>query len=420
MRAPADIFRLESFGGFYYSRRTRETVAFPAAYADFLLETTRRPADRILRDDRDRFAQIRRRRKRTLEQWQRDGILDAELRCRARVVANRPPSGVLGAPLATSFEITERCNLRCQHCYVERGAARRPEVSPAVLGRAFAELDRAGSPAVTLSGGEPLMRRDVWEILDRARDHQLEIKFCTNATLVDRVAARRLVCYPIHTFSISLEGASAAVHDRGRGSGNFERVARGVALLRDAGAARIMLRITVTSHNLATLPEIAAVGDGWGVDAISFRPYRYNGAALDSTLVVERAAYDRAMRRLKRGWRARCKGVFGRSLPTRSPSFARYVPRFGCIGGNGTLSVKADGSGVACATVRSSGEWNLEQHSLIDCWYRDPAINRWRQMQAPAVCRDCDRLAECGGGCRARAYAMGQGIAGPDPWCCSR
>jgi len=414
-----DIFRRERFGGFYYSRRSRETIAFPLDYTDFLIETTRRPAGQVLAEERDRYAAIRECWEQTGEQWQRDGILDPARVCQARVVVNQPPPGVLGAPLATSFEITERCNLRCRHCYVERDAKPLPAVSVAALERAFAQLDGAGSPAITLSGGEPLLRQDVWDILDRARQHHLEIKFCTNANLVDAAAARRLVEYPIHTFSISLDGGTPESHDQMRGAGNFEQVARGVRALRDAGAAKIMLRVTVTASNLATLSDFAAVGDHWGVDAISFRPYRFNGAAIDSTLLVARSTYDLAVRRLELGWQGRCRGIFGQSLTTRAPGFAAYIPRFGCNGGHGTLAVKADGAVVACATVRMADDWNLEQHSLLDCWYRAPSIARWRQLQAPARCRACASLDLCGGGCRARALALRQGIDGPDPWGCT-
>ncbi|MFH1808307.1 MAG: radical SAM protein [Pseudomonadota bacterium] len=418
MRERSDILRLESFGGFYYSRRSRDTTALPVEYADLLLEATRRPAAQVLREDRSHFAVIRRRGKRTLQEWQRDGLLDAEGLCHARIVANRPPTGVLGAPLATSFELTERCNLSCQHCYVERCTPGSAEVSPATLGLAFAALARAGSPGITLSGGEPLARQDLWEILDRARDQQMDIKFCTNGTLVDRPCARRLVRYPIHTFSISLDGATPEIHDSVRGAGNFEQVARGVRHLRAAGAARILLRLTVNARNLGTLADVAAVGDAWGVDAVSFRPFRYNGAALDASLVVNRQTYDLALRRLRRRWRGQCKGIFGSSLPARAPRFAGYIPRFGCNGGHGTLSVKADGSVVACASVRAPDEWKLAQHDLIEAWYEAPSIRRWRSLEAPGECASCAHLDRCGGGCRARAQALGLGIEGVDTWCC--
>jgi len=420
MPSPPDIFRRESFGGFYYSRQTRETIAFPQEHADFLLQATLRPAPQILeREATSSFSNVRRRGQRTLDEWRASGILDDELMCRARVVNNRPPEGVLGAPLATSFEITERCNLRCPHCYVERGTLARHEVSPAALGRAFGDLDRAGSPAITISGGEPLLRRDLWKILDRARDHQLDVKLCTNATRIDDSIAARLLDYPIHTFSVSLDGPTEAVHDGVRGAGNFDQVAAGVRALRQAGAARIMLRVTVTAHNINSLASYAALGERWEVDAVSFRPFRFNGAALDPALVVERSAYDLALLALERGWRGEVKASFGSSLPTRAPAFARYIPRFGCNGGNGTLAVKADGSVVACATVRMPGEWSLKQRGLLDCWYHAPSIQRWRQLRAPEECRGCVQLAGCGGGCRARAQALGQGLEGPDLWCCS-
>jgi len=414
-----DIFRRESFGGFYYARGSRETIAFPQEHADFLLQCTLRPASQVLEEELpSSFSNIRRRAQPTLDEWRASGILDDELMCRARVHTNHPPADVLGAPLATSFELTERCNLHCPHCYVERGTLARQELSPAALGRAFKDLDRAGSPGVTLSGGEPLLRRDIWEILDRARDHQLDVKLCTNATRLDKPTARRLVGYPIHTFSVSLDGPCAEVHDRVRGAGNFDQVDRGVMALRDAGAAKIMLRITVTAHNLDSLAGYAELGDSWKVDAVSFRPFRFNGAALDPTLVVSREDYDQAMQELERSWSGECRASFGSSLPTRAPAFAGYIPRFGCNGGNGTLSVKADGSVVACATVRTPGEWNLKQHDLLESWYHAPSIRQWRQLSTPEQCLACDRLAGCGGGCRARAQALNQGLAGPDLWCC--
>lgn len=421
MQTRHDFLRIEHFGGFYYSRETRQTTALPHEYADFLLQTTLRPATRVLETEaKDSFPTIRRLIQPTLDDWRTSGVLDEEFRCRARVVRNHPPVGVLGAPVATSFEITERCNLRCMHCYVDRRTSARREVTPTALAMAFEELERAGSPAITLSGGEPLIRRDVWEILDRAMDRQLDVKFCTNATQIDRPVAQRLVRYPIHTYSVSLDGPTAEVHDSIRGTGNFDRVFRGVKALRDAGAPNVMLRITVTARNIDNLAGYATVGDIWPVDAISFRPFRFNGAAREPALVVSRPSYDRAVRLLERRWQGKARGIFGSSLPTRSPGFAPYIPRFGCNGGNGTLSVKADGSVVACATVRTPDEWNLERRGLLECWYGAPSIQRWREIQAPDECLRCNELDRCGGGCRARAQSMGRGLGGADPWCCPR
>src|SRR6185295_16974053 len=116
----------------------------------------------------------------------------------------------LRGPLVTNFQLTQACNLRCEHCFVDVTAKPNPaELSTAQVFSVFAELATAGSPIVILAGGEPMLRRDFWEIAEGIGDFGIDAALCTNATLITPKNAARLARSGIRWYSISLDGPRA-------------------------------------------------------------------------------------------------------------------------------------------------------------------------------------------------------------------
>ncbi len=167
-------------------------------------------------------------------------------------------------PLYVKIKLTWRCNLRCHMCNVWR-QRREDALSLEILRTLAGELDSLGTRKIHLSGGEVLLRPDLFDIIATFSGHGMQVNLTTNGTLVTPEAAARLVEAEVNNVSISLDGATPAVHDALRGRGNWKRTIRGIRNLRRAGKrARHKLHIRINTvitrrnyRDLALLPEIA-------------------------------------------------------------------------------------------------------------------------------------------------------------------
>ena len=147
----------------------------------------------------------------------------------------------LGLPLSVHLDLTYRCNERCEHCYLEHDD--RGEMSLVEIRALLRDLADAGVFFLTLSGGEPLMRRDCFEIIESARALGFNVKLKTNAVMVREKEARRLRALGVEQVQISLYSHRAEVHDGiTKLPGSLKRTLAGIRLLRAAG-----LRVTLAN-----------------------------------------------------------------------------------------------------------------------------------------------------------------------------
>ena len=146
-------------------------------------------------------------------------------------VADQPPSATrsltddfklgLEAPICLTWELTYACNLACRHCLSSSGRRDPAELSTAECFGVVDELQRLGVFYVNLGGGEPMLRRDFFDIVEYSTAHDVGVKFSTNGTYIDPAAARRLASMDYLDIQVSIDGATAAVNDHVRGQGSF-------------------------------------------------------------------------------------------------------------------------------------------------------------------------------------------------------
>jgi radical SAM protein with 4Fe4S-binding SPASM domain len=179
------------------------------------------------------------------------------------------------------IHITDRCNLKCIHCYAGSGAGGRDGLESGKIHGLIDEHVARGGRAITISGGEPLLRADWHEILEHACE-SLKATVNTNGTLITRESAAlfaRLRPY----VQISLDGPSAEVHDRVRGRGTFDATLRGIRLLQDAGMAeRLIVSMTLMKHNIGRAPEMLSFIEKLAIPKLRFLPLHSQGRARSS------------------------------------------------------------------------------------------------------------------------------------------
>jgi radical SAM protein with 4Fe4S-binding SPASM domain len=298
-----------------------------------------------------------------------------------------------------------------------------------------------GAPALLLSGGEPLMRPDVFDLIAEARGQGLPVTLSTNGTLVTPRVAGRLAGLGVRYVGISLDGIGP-VHDAFRGRrGAFERSLAGIRALRSAGV-RAGVRVTLSEAAIAALPALFALVEREGVGRICFYHLvpagrgvgQAPGRAPDVRAAVE-AIFGQAERWVDDDRDVEVLTVDNYSdgpalhlrRSTRDPEGAATVSR--ALTWNGGAR-NASGTGLAAVDwegwVRPDQFWpgprlgNVRDRPLSEIWSRpSPPLRalRARPGRLSGRCRSCRFLAMCGGGLASRALAATGSLTASDPAC---
>ena len=179
------------------------------------------------------------------------------------------------------WNCTRRCNLRCVHCYSSAGNVDSPEVLNTEEGKAFIrDLADFGVPVVLFSGGEPLLREDIFELADFAREQGMRTVLSTNGTLVTEEVAEKIRDVGFAEAGISLDGIGEK-NDRFRGkNGAYEAALQGIRNCVALGQ-RVSLRFTITRSTYSEIPAIFDLVEREGVDRVCFYHLAYVGRASD-------------------------------------------------------------------------------------------------------------------------------------------
>jgi AdoMet-dependent heme synthase len=172
-------------------------------------------------------------------------------------------------PRLIFWEVTKGCNLHCIHCRATATELMSPRDLPTAKARNIIEqIASYGNPILVLSGGEPLYRRDIFELAKLGTERGLRIALATNGTLVTRDVAQKIVDAGVKRVSISLDGSDAQTHDTFRGiPGSFEAAVYGFQNLKKLGMP-VQINMTIAKHNASQLPAVLELAKTLGADAL--------------------------------------------------------------------------------------------------------------------------------------------------------
>lgn len=319
-------------------------------------------------------------------------------------------SPLLGRPLCGpvhgTIMVTYRCNYDCVMCDMPGKCATRvrggeTELSTDRFRAIIGEFARLGTPGVGFTGGEPMLRADIYDLLACTRRYRLITHLNTNGYFIDDAAARRLIDIGVDSVNISLDGAAPATHDRIRNHpGAFERATTAVERLhrlrRQQGAAlRIKNVAVIDETNIDEVPELIRLSRELGADCIEFIP-RQPLAAAD--LVVERrvtadeALLNKVDTMVAYIRKAAQEGFGIENSPAHlrlfRSSFAGFPSPVRCRAGYNSLAVDCYGDVFPCFPWVSWGKsvGNVREGSLVELW-NSPGYQLSRD--SASVCRDC-------------------------------
>jgi radical SAM protein with 4Fe4S-binding SPASM domain len=332
------------------------------------------------------------------------------------------------------WHLTERCNLNCSHCY--QTGARVDELSLAEIREVLdeiIEMIRAWeeayslkfSPSFNVTGGEPLLRRDLFEILEEMSSRDFDIYLLTNGILINDDKAKTLAALDVRGVQVSLEGPEE-IHDSIRGQGSFAASSLGVKHLINAGL-KVTLNATLSEINGDKFGEMVEIANNLGVHKLGFSRLVPSGRGLglvdkmiDSKRVKE--IYTEIFALETNGLEiVTGDPVASQMLSGSDTEDCGDIATGGCAAGVSGLTLLPDGTVMPCRRMAVT-VGNVREDSLREIWADSPILEQLRNRKSyRGKCGSCNRWATCRG-CRAIAYAHslsrgGNDLLAADPQC---
>ncbi|MGA2499723.1 MAG: radical SAM protein, partial [Tepidisphaeraceae bacterium] len=260
----------QHFGCIVYDRRTCQYLPFDREATGVLRDLSRRSLAEVLAACPD--APERARILAFCDWGSALGLFTLDDRWAGAVLEITPPHDHLTGPLTVHLELTARCNLQCRHCFAESSPSRgtHDELPLDELEQLFVDMASCGAFRLGITGGEPLLRGDLADVLRLAGRHGLSPCLTTNGLLITDDLARQLADMRLAWLNVSLDGASARTHDAVRGPGAFERTLSRITVLRRH--VPFSLAFTVMAQNLDEIGVCAQLARDVGAQAAVFRP----------------------------------------------------------------------------------------------------------------------------------------------------
>ena len=306
-----------------------------------------------------------------------------------------------GLPYRAHVIVTHTCNLACQHCY--QAEHRSDDLSLEELTRVFHEMAGLGTLFLTLGGGEPLARRDFWEVLAAARKERFAVDLFTNGTLVDGEAARRLKQLGVVRVAVSLHGGHAQTHDAFvQRPGTFDRIQRAIDHLTAAGlATEVKTNVTTTNHR--ELPDIEARLGGRPLVQLKHAFHLHakdDGDAAPTRLRVDEGQERAATRDELAGWTAERIGkTFEQAARAQARSSEELAP---CQAARTAFALMPNGDVTPCTVTGGLVMGNVRQRPLAEIWGKSAMGRRFRAISHGSFegerdeCASCDFRKVCG------------------------
>ena len=360
-------------------------------------------------------------------------------------------------PRLVFWELTTGCNLRCVHCRATAQELASPyDLSTPDALKVIEQVSSVSRPILILSGGEPLFRKDLFELAAYAVERELLVALATNGTLITPEVAEHIRASGIRRVAISFDGADAETHDAFRGlPGAFEAARRGLRNVQDAGVST-QINTTIARHNAHQLPQILEMALALGVDALhTFLLVPVGcGVNIADEQMVPAADYEKILHwfydREREGrleLKATCAphyfrvrkqrevnerraaqaqmdaphpGALGADLKSRAAHPSRH-PQMGavtkgCLAGSGVCFISHRGEVFPCGYLPVKAG-DLRTESFAEIWESSPVFAALRDPNnLKGKCGACEFRQICLG-CRARAFAATGDYLDEEPFC---
>ena len=323
--------------------------------------------------------------------------------------------------MIVSWNTTNACNMYCDHCYRDARCKAEEELSTAEAKTLLEQIARAGFKIMLFSGGEPLMRPDIVELVAYAASLGLRPVFGTNGTLITLEMAQKLKAAGAMGMGISLDSMDREKHNRFRKvPGAWEGAVQGMRNCRAAGLP-FQIHTTVMEWNNHELEDLTdfAVAEGAVAHHFFFLVPTGRAKTIEAESLRAEAYEDTLTRIMKKQQEVEIE-----LKPTCAPQFLRIAAqmglktrfRRGCLAGTAYCIISPRGKVQPCAYLNME-LGDVRQTPFDEIWKNSEVLNKLRTLEYSGGCGSCEYKRACGG-CRARAayYHEGDYMA-EEPWC---
>ena len=345
-----------------------------------------------------------------------------------------PHTGQANTIRLVAWETTRRCNLACKHCRaVAEDHPYDNELDTQAAYTMLEQIKEVGDPIIILTGGEPLLRDDIYDIAAYGTQLGLRMVMAPNGTLITPEIAEKLKVSGIKRISVSLDGSTPETHDEFRGLDNaFEDAIRGIKIAKAAGL-EFQINTTITKTNLDQIPKILSLAEDLGAVAhhifllVPTGRGKYivdkeiNAQEYEETLNWFYDQREKTPLQLK----ATCAPHYYRILRQRAKADGKKVTfethgldavTRGCLAGTGFCFISHVGKVQTCGFLDvECGD--ITRQTFKEVWENSSVFNEMRDFnQLENKCGICEFKRVCGG-CRARAYEATGNYLAEEPLC---
>ena len=323
-------------------------------------------------------------------------------------------------PSLVSWNLTRLCNLRCPHCYLSAGKKGADELTTGECLGLLDEMQALGTEMVILTGGEPLLRKDIYDLATAAAERGMWVVMGTNGVLLDDRVARKMVECGVKGVGISIDSLDPAKHDSFRGGReSWQHSVNALAVAR-ANGLEVLVQTTVMDFNrdeILRLIEFARERGAWSFNLYFLvqtgRGQRLNDLSAGDTEALLAELVDAQEEYRPMLVRSKCAPQFKRIAFEQGK---RGLESGGCMAGTEYCRITPDGDVTPCPYMTLIAG-NVREQSFTDVWRTSPVLTALRDPgRLTGRCGACEYKELCGG-CRCRAYAgLGDYLA-EDPAC---
>ncbi|MBS4030839.1 MAG: putative heme d1 biosynthesis radical SAM protein NirJ2 [Clostridiales bacterium] len=323
-----------------------------------------------------------------------------------------------------SWNTTRECHLKCKHCYRDAGAKDSTELSTEEGKKLIDEIAKAGFKILILSGGEPLLREDIYELCAHAKSVGMRPVFGTTGTTITPEVAKKLKDSGAACIGISLDSAGPEIHDEFRQvPGSWQGAIDGMKNCRDVGLP-FQIHTTVVEQNYNEFEAITdlAVEKGAIAHHVFFLVPTGRGKDIEVEALREKQ-YEQLLHRILK----KQKTVDIELKPTCAPQFMRIARQMemdmrfsrGCLAGTAYCCIIPSGDVHPCPYLPVK-VGNVRETPFSEIWKNAEMFKEFRSDEFGGKCGTCNHKDVCSG-CRARAYYYTEGdYMAEDPWCLYR
>ena len=312
-----------------------------------------------------------------------------------------------------SFEITHACNLHCKHCYSNAGRKRENELSLKEIKAVITQLFYTGVLNVMITGGEPLLHPELFDVIHYIRSMPMSCILFTNGTLITKDVVKRLKALGVLSVNISLDGACAGTHDTFRGlPGSFEKTVAAIKMLKKAGIP-VRCNISIHKNNMDELIDLITLVNQLHVDNYYMWPISYSGRIKKSDSLVAPEDFIKVLKNLKK---------YEESKKDIKKEFPYNPEMKNCGVGTTELAVRSDGTVVPCPPFPDDlSLGNIREKTLAEIWNDSPLLRKLRSINAyeHSQCKTCRHITVCKGGCIANVYTRDRTLTCGDIFECA-